>query len=103
MDAVVEVHDKKDLDKISQFYSDIDIIGINHRNLGDFKIDLKITEKLLPKLPKDKIIISESGIETAQHIKKFKDLGVNGVLIGESLMRQKDITVKLNELLRATK
>lgn len=101
MDAIVEIHNEEQLERALNFNEDLEIIGINHRNLEDFSIDLEITERLLPKIPKDKIVIAESGIETATQIRKFRELGVNGVLIGESLMREKDIRGKLNEFVRA--
>jgi len=103
MDVVVEVHSENDLEKILGLGQEVEIIGINHRDLEDFSIDLKMTEKLLPKIPKGKIVISESGIETVLDIREFKRLGVNAVLIGESLMREKDIKRKLNEFINATR
>jgi indole-3-glycerol phosphate synthase len=102
MDAVVEIHNQGDLEKILPL-ADVEIVGINHRDLEDFTIDLEITKELLPKIPKDKIVISESGIETASQIKKFKQLKVNGILIGESLMLARDIPQKLKEFSSALK
>ncbi|MDD5005238.1 MAG: indole-3-glycerol phosphate synthase TrpC [Candidatus Omnitrophica bacterium] len=101
IDTLVEIHDEDDLEKIINL--DADIIGINHRNLEDFSIDLKISQDLLPKIPKGKIVIVESGIESAKQIKYYKEIGFNGVLIGESLMRQEDIRVKLQEFISAAR
>ena len=103
LDTVVEVHNENELGKILESNPDVKIIGINHRNLEDFSIDLKITEKLLPKIPKGKIVIAESGIESVLDIREFKRLGVKGILVGESLMREKDIRKKLNEFINAIK
>lgn len=103
MDAVVEIHNENDLEKILELRKEIGIIGINHRDLEDFSIDLKISQKLLPKIPRDKIVIVESGIESAAQIKMFKELKVNGILIGESLMRENDIAKKLKEFLSVLK
>ena len=97
MDAVVEVHSEDELESILDSGLNIKIIGINHRNLEDFRLDLKITERLLPKIPKDKLVIAESGIESVIDIRQFRRLGVNGVLVGESLMREKDIGKKVKE------
>lgn len=97
MDAIVEIHNESDLRKIQSLIKDIEIIGINHRDLKDFSIDLDASAKLLPKIPKDKLIIAESGISSVSDIKRLKDLGVNGILVGESLMREKDIAKKIRE------
>jgi indole-3-glycerol phosphate synthase len=96
LDCLVEVHDETELDMVLN--TETKIIGINNRDLKTFKTDIKTTEKLMKLIPKDKIIISESGINTRNDIKFLEDLGVNGVLIGESLMRSKYINEKLDEL-----
>jgi indole-3-glycerol phosphate synthase len=97
MDAVVEIHNDADFGKISVLLNDIDIIGINHRDLDDFSIDLNITSKLFPKIPMSKIIIAESGIGSALEVSQFKSLGINGVLVGESFMKDQDIAAKIRE------
>lgn len=102
MDTVVEIHSQDDLEKIKNIVRDIQIIGINRRDLEDFSIDLESSQRLLPKIPKDKIVIVESGIDSPQEIRHFKEIGVNGVLIGESLMKAKDIVGKLKEFKEAT-
>ncbi|MFC1645577.1 indole-3-glycerol phosphate synthase TrpC [Candidatus Omnitrophota bacterium] len=103
MDAVVEVHDAVELDRVLELGSDVDIIGINHRNLDDFKIDLNVSAKLLPKIPSTKLVIAESGINSAEEIRQFKELCVNAVLVGESLMRENDIAKKISEFKQALK
>ena len=103
MDAVVEIHNKTDLKKALGKGLGVEIIGINHRNLEDFSVDLEITENLLSRIPKEKLVIAESGIKSSQEIKYFRELGVNGVLIGESLMLAKDIAEKLKEFMDALK
>ena len=103
LDAVVEVHNEVELEKALRLGNDVDIIGINHRNLDDFSIDLNITGKLLPKIPKDKVIIAESGIGSSLEVRQFKNLGANGILVGESLMRENDISKKINEFMEALK
>lgn len=97
MDSVVEVHSEEELKRVLELGSELDILGINHRNLGDFSVDTTLTEKLTPHFNADQLVIAESGIESAQQIKKFDELGMDGVLIGESLMREKDIAGKLKE------
>jgi len=97
MDAVVEVHSDAELKRVLELGSDVEIIGINHRNLHDFSIDMTITEKLIPLLSAEHLVIAESGISTTDQIKKFDELGVDGVLVGESLMRSDDIAGQVTE------
>jgi len=78
--------------------TDADIIGINNRNLYNFKVDLRTTHKLFPLIPKDRIVISESGIKKKSEVKSLKDLGVNAILIGEALLKSKDIPKKIKGL-----
>jgi len=103
LDSLVEIHDADDLKKISGVKDKIDIIGINHRNLQNFKINLRLSDNLILKIPKGKIIIAESGIKSASQIKRLKEKGFKAVLVGESIMRQKNIEAKLKELIRATR
>lgn len=101
LDSVVEVHGEAELKRVLELGSDVEIVGINHRNLEDFSIDTTITEKLIPHLSAECLVIAESGIDSAEQIKKFDELGVDGVLIGEALMREKDIARKLKEFTEA--
>lgn len=94
--SLVEVHNKEEL--MMALETGAEIIGINNRNLRTFHTSIDTTEKLLPYLPKDKIIISESGIKTGKDIKRLKNRGIHGVLMGEELMRAADIGLKLKEL-----
>ncbi|PAB59498.1 indole-3-glycerol phosphate synthase TrpC [Anaeromicrobium sediminis] len=96
LQCLVEVHDKFQLDMALDTQGEI--IGINNRNLKTFKTNLETTEKLIEFIPKDKVIVSESGINTRDDMKFLKELGVDGVLIGESLMRAKSIGEKLISL-----
>lgn len=83
--CLTEVHNERELD--TALSAGCDIIGINNRNLKDFTVDLKTTEKLIKHIPKDTIVVSESGIKTSEDIKYLRSLGVNAVLIGETFMR----------------
>ncbi|KZL90762.1 indole-3-glycerol phosphate synthase TrpC [Clostridium magnum] len=83
--CLTEVHNEKELD--SALSAGCDIVGINNRDLRDFTVDLKTTEKLIKHIPKDTIVVSESGIKTSEDIKYLRSLGVNAVLIGETFMR----------------
>jgi indole-3-glycerol phosphate synthase len=93
---IIEVHSIDDIKKISDL--DFSIIGINNRNLKTFEVDIKNTGYLRNYIPKDKIVISESGIITKQDIDYLRKHNVDAVLIGETLMRASNITNKIKEL-----
>jgi len=96
--ALVEVHDEQDLEKA--LATKANIIGINNRNLANFSVNLETTDKLRPLIPNSKIVVSESGIHTAEDVSHLKAIGVNAVLIGEALVTSPDPTAKIKELLR---
>ena len=88
LEALVEIHDKEDLTKA--ILVGADIIGINHRNLEDFTMDMSLCEKLIPQIPNSKIIIAESGLEDKDFLKELQKIGVDAFLIGEYFMKQND-------------
>jgi indole-3-glycerol phosphate synthase len=101
LEAIVEVHNQVELENALK--TDAEIIGINNRNLNDFSVDLKTTNKLLKIIEnkglRDKYyFIAESGIKTKSDIEYLRKLGVNGVLIGETLMRAENPKAKIKEL-----
>ncbi|MFY9202766.1 MAG: indole-3-glycerol-phosphate synthase TrpC, partial [Limnochordia bacterium] len=73
-------------------------IGINNRDLNTFVTDLQTTLELAPLIPKDVVVVSESGIHTREDMRLLEEAGVDGVLIGESLMRAPSIALKFREL-----
>jgi indole-3-glycerol phosphate synthase len=85
MDALVEVHTLAELDRALE--TDARIIGINNRNLATFEVDLAVTETLSEEVPEEIILVSESGIRTAEDLARIRACGVDAVLIGEALMR----------------
>ena len=89
INALVEVHDKDDLK--NAIYAGAEIIGINHRNLDTFEMDMTLSEKLMPLIPNGKIIVAESGINDKETIVELSKIGVDAFLIGEHFMRQEDI------------
>lgn len=93
MSAIVEVHTEVELG------IDADIIGINNRDLRTFKVDIRNTERIIAKIPKDKIIISESGISNRKDVEYLQGLGVDAILVGEAIMASSDIKSKVGELL----
>lgn len=98
LEVLLEVHDQEEF--ADALKSDADIIGINNRNLNTMKIDISNTEQLLKSndLWKDRIVISESGINTPEDIKRLYKIGIKGFLIGTSLMKSNNIKDKLYEL-----
>jgi indole-3-glycerol phosphate synthase len=98
LDAIVEVHDEDELDCALEL--DVDVIGINNRNLEDFTVDIQTTVDLLAAIPTGKTVVSESGIRTRQEIEELERVGVDAVLIGETLMRAPDPAEVVRELTR---
>jgi indole-3-glycerol phosphate synthase len=94
---LVEVHTINELKKALK--TEPEIIGINNRNLKTFMTDIQTTFKLLPFIPQDTIVISESGFNNRKDLTRFKGKRIHAFLIGEALIREKDIAKKLRELL----
>jgi indole-3-glycerol phosphate synthase len=96
MQCLIEVHDRIELQIALD--AGADIIGINNRDLRTFNTDLSVTERLVPLIPRGRIIVSESGISTREDLRSLGDLGVDAVLVGEALVTAPDIGVKVREL-----
>ena len=99
MGSLVEVHTA---DEAARAHSaGAEIIGINNRDLSDFKVDINTTINILKSMPelKDRIIVSESGIESGKDVKLLADAGVDAVLAGEGILRSRDIGEKVRKLL----
>jgi indole-3-glycerol phosphate synthase len=97
MTPLVEIHDEEDLAKVSDLH--LPIIGVNNRDLKTFKVDLQTTHRLKKKIPSGTKIISESGIKSHLDVIFLKEIGVDGILVGEALMRSSDSASKIRELL----
>jgi len=97
MEAVVEVRSNKELTRALKMPG-VEIIGINNRNLDTLKVDIKTTGKLLPFIPDEITVVSESGIQSLKDMLYLKGLGVDAVLIGEALMKAEDVRAKIKEL-----
>jgi len=98
IDALVEVHNEEELDRALAL--DAQMIGINNRDLNTFVTDVAVTLRLAPRIPKDKLIVAESGLGSPDDLKRLADAGVSTFLIGESLMRQKDVATATRALLK---
>jgi indole-3-glycerol phosphate synthase len=94
LDALVEVHTLAELDRALE--TDARLIGINNRNLATFEVDLSVTEKLSEQVPDEIVLVSESGIRTADDLARIKACGVDAVLIGEALMRGQSTLLQRN-------
>ncbi len=96
MDALVEVHDKVDLTKA--IFAGANIIGINHRNLETFEMDMELSRRLIPLIPNSKIIVAESGINDYETVVELSKAGADAFLVGEHFMRQDDIAGAVRNL-----
>jgi indole-3-glycerol phosphate synthase len=97
LDVLVEVHDEEELGCALEVL-DADVIGINNRDLGDFSVDVERTFELLSDIPAGKTVVSESGFHSREQLDALERVGVDGVLIGESLMRASDPEAALRAL-----
>jgi indole-3-glycerol phosphate synthase len=88
LDAIVEVHEPDELEVALAV--DADVIGINNRDLADFSVDVARTFDLLPDVPAGKVVVSESGIVRRDQIEELEGVGVDAVLVGETVMRAED-------------
>ncbi len=98
LDVLCEVHDRDELDRAQAL--NMKVIGINNRNLRSFETTLQTSYTLIEACDKDRLIISESGIFTAQELYDLHNAGAHGFLIGESLMRQNDVTQATQDILQ---
>jgi len=100
LDALIEVHDAAELDRALAL--DAPLIGINNRNLRTFETNLDVTVSLLSKIPKDRLVVTESGIVTPSDVARMRGHGVQAFLVGEAFMRAPDPGSKLSELFSET-
>jgi indole-3-glycerol phosphate synthase len=97
MDVLVEVHDGDELERALRI--DSDLVGVNNRNLKTLAVDLAITELLAPRVPKERIVVAESGLGSPADLARMAKVGASAFLIGESFMRKPDIEAAVREIL----
>ena len=96
MESLVEVHDEAELEVAVDVGAPM--VGINNRDLRSFVTDLAVSKRLAPLVPKDKVIVSESGINHPEDLQALGERGVNAVLVGEALVTAPDVAAKVREL-----
>ena len=100
LDALVEVHDEKELETALEV--EADVLGINNRDLDDFSVDIERTYELLADVPAGKTVVSESGFTHREQLDELERVGVDAVLIGETLMRAPDVEAVVRELTQSS-
>jgi indole-3-glycerol phosphate synthase len=97
MDCLFEIHDESELERALK--AGAKMIGVNNRDLRSLIVDFAVCERLIPQIPKDKIIVAESGITTHQQVERLRSLGANAVLIGETFLKEQDVGAKVKEVM----
>lgn len=99
MTPLVEAHDPSEVDVAVR--AGAEVVGINSRNLKDLTMDPRAFEKMAPLVPKDRLVVAESGIKTSEDVKPLKALGVQSILVGESFLKQPDLEAAAKILVEA--
>jgi len=94
--ALVEVHDEAESQAALE--AGAQAVGVNHRNLRDFTVDLGLTERVRALVPKEIVLVAESGIHTAEDARRMREAGADAILVGEALMRSPDPSATIREL-----
>jgi indole-3-glycerol phosphate synthase len=100
LDVLIEVHDEPEVQLALE--AGADLVGINNRDLRSFQVDLGVCERLLPMLPEGVLAVAESGIFSASDVERLESAGAHAFLVGEALMRERDISLALRRLRRTS-
>ncbi|VAW31472.1 Indole-3-glycerol phosphate synthase, partial [hydrothermal vent metagenome] len=99
MNALIEVHTEDELARVLPLQPRI--VGVNNRNLQTFEVDFDNTARLREKIPAEVVVVGESGLKTAIDVQTMAHIGVDAILVGETLVKSKDVYKKTAELVRA--
>jgi len=97
--ALVEVHDERET--ASALEAGAELIGVNHRDLNTFEVDLTLTERLRPSIPREVTVVAESGIRGREDARRMREAGADAILVGELLMRSSDPAACIRDLASA--
>ena len=97
MQALVETHDAGEVARAVA--AGAEIVGINHRDLGTFEMNMDLAARLRPSIPADRVVVAESGIKNADDVRRLRGAGIDAILVGESLMQAPDPAAALRALL----
>lgn len=97
LDVLIELHDPANLDKVLE--TGTELVGVNNRDLHNFHVDTQRTIQIRNQVPDDRLVVGESGVKDRDLVMQWQQAGVNAMLVGESLMRQPDITTAVRTLL----
>lgn len=98
LDVLVEVHDERELERALEH--DVDLVGVNNRDLSTFVTDLSTSERLIPQVPDGVVAVSESALSKPEHLERVRLAGAKAVLIGTSFCRQQDVAGAVRDLFR---
>jgi indole-3-glycerol phosphate synthase len=96
MEALVETHDADEVARAVA--AGANIVGVNHRNLGTFEMNMDLAARMRPLIPPDRLVVAESGIKTADDVRRLRAAGIDAILVGESLMQSPDPAAALRAL-----
>lgn len=101
METLIEVHTEEELQRVCKGVSNPDLIGINNRDLHTFQTSVETTRRLIDHVPKEAVVVSESGIGKPETVRELASMGVRSVLVGEHFMRQPDVSEAVRHLMNS--